>query len=203
MCSSDLDPLTRSGLGQGGLSVPCDLADDFGQELLIGSAFPSHTWSIAPTLRFLQNRLEVFALAEGRYGTWRYCLDCAQRSGLTGDQNARGSWLETDPELVAGQTFNDDRYQGRFDASFWRVREIGARYQIPQSISGNLGMDRASISVSATNLWTVWRRQWRDRAGIRIPDPETSQGQSVNGGQTSSNGIPPLTAYNISLRLSF
>ncbi len=154
------DPLTPFGLTRGGPSVPCDIVDEADHVMFLGGSFPTYTWSLAPTLRFLQNQLEVFGLFEGQYGRWLACLDCGDRSGLTGEQNSFQGWVQTDPVYQAAQDFNDDRWQGRFKADFWMLREIGARYQLPQSIVGNLGMDRASIAISGNTLWPLWRKLW-------------------------------------------
>ncbi len=196
------DPLTPFGLTRGGPSVPCDVSDDADHVMFLGSSFPTYTWSLAPTLRFLQNQLEVFGLFEGQYGRWLACLDCGSRSGTTGTQNARLGWTQEDPVYQAAQSFNDDRWQGRFKADFWKLREIGARYQLPQSLAGSIGMDRASLAISANNLWTVWRRQWKDRSGTRIPDVETTAEFSAEPNFSSGN-FPSLSSWSIVLRASF
>jgi hypothetical protein len=55
--------------------------------------------------------------------------------------------------------FADRTIQWLFDADFWKLREIGASYDLPQSITQRAGADRASISVSARELGTLWRAQ--------------------------------------------
>jgi len=66
-----------------------------------------------------------------------------------------------------------------------------------------LGIDRASISISATNLWTIWRKSWRDFANIRIPGVETVSAFSNEPNFTFGGQLPGMAAYNINLRVSF
>ena len=202
------DPLTPGGQTRGGPSVPCSVVNRADQKMFLGAAYPSYTWSIAPTLRFLQNRLEVFALFEGQYGRWlaNNAVRNQSRRLFDNDENARRAWTWDDPVYEAGQDWNDERYQGKFRGDFWKMRELGARYQLPQSIAGSLGMDRASIAVSGNNLWTVWRKQWKDRSGVRIHDVEGAPPGSANPVESGSGfggSFPTLSSWSIVLRASF
>jgi hypothetical protein len=97
---------------------------------------------------------------------------------------------------------DDDRYQGRFDASFWRLREISARYQLPSSLVSRTGADRASVSLSARNLWFLWRRQKEDLGGSWISDPENvgALSQAPNIGLQQ---VPSISSFALTLRVSF
>ena len=53
----------------------------------------------------------------------------------------------------------DDRYVvDRYDATFWKMREMSLRYQLPRSLVERVGVDRASVSLSGRNLFFFWRR---------------------------------------------
>jgi hypothetical protein len=74
------------------------------------------------------------------------------------------------------------------------------RYQLPSSLVESVRVDRASLSVSARNLWYLWRKQ-RDVAGVNIPSPEIANPSSE--GSFSLFQWPPLTTFDVSLRISF
>jgi hypothetical protein len=198
------DPLSIEGLSVGGPSVPCAVEAANDQQLMWAAAFPAFTWSIAPTFRFLQNQLEVYSLIEGQYGRWLANIDVDQQSSTGGTRyNARQSWLRNQATFIGARSIADDeRWTGRYSADFWKVREIGARYQVPQSVVGSLGVDRASIAFSASNMITIWRRQWRDRAGVRLPDVE-SVSQFSGEPNFSLQNAPSYAAYSFVLRVSF
>ena len=197
------DPLSRDGLAVGGPSVPCAFSRARGRTLMWGAAFPSYTWSVAPTVRFLQNQLEVFALVEGQYGRWLADLSADSRSGSGRSNNNRGNWTRDDAIFLGARNIADDeRWTGRYSSDFWKVREVGFRYQIPQSVVSSMGVDRASLSFSGSNLFTLWRATWKDRAGVRIPDVETV---SPFSGEPNFNTqeFPAIAAYSFVLRVNF
>ena len=206
MCDSG-DPNSPQGLAPGGPSRPCAdvIAQDNEGKLMAGPAFPTYTWSVAPTLRFLDNSLELFALAEGQYGRWLANRDLDLRSSgfsFVPAHNSRQSMLRDDTMWEAARQFDDERYHGKFDASFWRLREVGLRYQLPRSLVERTGGDRASISISGRNLWTIWRRTGKDLSGVRIPDPESVLG--LSGKPTLSfQNLPSLSSFSVVLRVSF
>jgi TonB-linked SusC/RagA family outer membrane protein len=195
-----------AGLYPGGASVPCDSAIDAEQTLFIGRGFAPYSWTIAPTMRFLNNTLEVTALAQGQYGRWYADLDAAGRAsdGLIGalQGNARVANTRDDPMWQVGQVVNDDHYQGRFDASFWRLREISVRYQLPRSILETVGVDRASLGLSARNLWYLWRRQDHDRGGSYLVDPE-NVGALSQAPNVQLQQVPGTQSWAVTLRVAF
>jgi hypothetical protein len=198
------DPLSDDGLALGGPSVPCNVSAGADQQLMWGPAFPTYTWSIAPTLRFFQNSLEVFGLVEGQYGRWLADLGSDFRSNALIDtnNNAQG-WLRTDATYLGARVIADDeRWTGRYSADFWKLREIGARYQLPQSVVSSLGVDRASISFAASNIFTIWRRTWRDRSGVRISSVENVSAFSAEP-NFAVNELPAIAAYSFTLRVRF
>jgi len=195
-----------SGLFPGGPSVPCEQAIAANQELMIGRGFAPYSWTVAPAVRFLNNTLEVTALIQGQYGRWFDDGDAASRTnnGFVGglQANSRAAQVMTDPYWLVGQIVNDDHYQGRFDASFWRLREVSARYQLPRSVVDRVGVDRASIAVSARNLWFLWRRQTEDYGGSHISDPENVGALSYSP-NIGLQQVPAISSFAVTLRVAF
>jgi TonB-linked SusC/RagA family outer membrane protein len=183
------------GYKAGGTPTPC--ADIANQNILLGRAFARTTFRVAPRLSLLDNSLQIFALAEGQYG----------REGQANDKewshiynNTQVSRLENDPVWVYGDRISDDTKREIYDADFWKLREVGARYNLPESVIGGLPIERASLAVSARNLWTIWVKQ-QEIYGARVTDPE--YGTPTLGGTGNFWEVPPLTSLNATLRVTF
>ncbi len=182
----------------GGETIPCSEYSDAG--LLLGPAFPNYSFAVGPTLT-IGNSLQVFALAEGQFGRWIASTDANYACRFY--FNCLANVLKDDPMFRAGiSNFIDDRYNGRYSADFWKLRQLGVRYTIPQSLVGRFGADRASISVSGNNLVTLWQRTKTDLAGNPIYDPE----YSINGDQPQQTALwemPGIASVNASIRVTF
>jgi len=196
---ADINP-DGPNIMQGGPSGPCSQYTDAG--LLLGPSYPNYSFAVSPTVTVFQD-LQVFAVAEGQYGRWIASVDAdfacrAYRNCLKGVER-------TDPLFLAGTSTSgayDDRYNGRFAADFWRLRQIGARYNLPQDLVGRIGADRASLSVSASNVWLIWQKQKTALSGNSIYDPELS----INGNDPSNTALweqPGMASMNAQLRISF
>jgi hypothetical protein len=153
--------------------------------------------SVAPRLRFLDDRLQVFALAEGQYGRWS---DATDKEWSHAYQNSSASRLQDDPAWVYGWVVGDDTRRNLFDAAFWRVREIGARYTLPAAWVGRTGAERASVSLSARNPWIIWQAQKR-LGGAVITDPEL--GTPTLDGNRSFYETPSGASVSLTLRVTF
>ncbi|MQA89265.1 MAG: TonB-dependent receptor [Gemmatimonas sp.] len=183
----------------GGDAVPCSEIPD--QQLYVGRGFATHTFSVAPTIGLFGNQLQIFALAEGQYG--RTNLDNAHAWGHFYN-NSKIAQLENDALWVASDRLNEtgvDHAKTIYDASFWKLRDVGARYNLPQSIVQRTGADRVSLAISGRNLWTIWRAQ-EEIWGHAITDPEFGD-PTVQGGGGNFYSIPPLSSVNATLRVSF
>ena len=182
----------------GGETIPCSEYNEEG--ILLGPAYPNYSFHIGPTLT-LFNDLQVFALAEGQYGRWSASTDANYACRYY--RNCLAGVVRNDPLFLAGTSNNiDDRYNGRYLADFWKLRQIGFRYSIPQSVMGRFGADRASLSLSANNLVTLWQRNDSDLTGNPIYDPE----YAINGNDPQATALwemPGIAAVNASLRVSF
>jgi hypothetical protein len=198
MCDSGISdgPFPGNVLRPGGTPVACNITDVDMQEridnLLYGIEYPTYTFNVAPTVT-LFNNLQIFANAEGQYGRWQYNIETAYGNIY---RNTLASWLKDDPIYLAGSLFGpqpDRRYYGMVSADYWKLRELGMRYQLPQSLLGG-AVDRASISVTGRDLFMLWQRTDVDLAGSKIYDVE----------QTSTNiwAFPNVSRIDVTLRVT-
>ena len=189
------------GWEPGGPIVPCDETRD--RTLLQGPEFSPWTWSGNATVSWRD--LQVFAMVDAEHGRWLNDFNISCRHDYCGFPNSRASMLRDDPVFVESSLLvfrhpADSRRWADYDASYVRLREIGARYQLPSSVTGLAGAERASLSVSARNLWYLWRKT-DDVSGVPIPSPEIANPQSE--GAFSLFQWPPLTTFEATLRVSF
>lgn len=182
----------------GGEVVPCSEYD--GPGILLGPSYPNYSFTVAPTVTLYQN-LQLFALAEGRYGRWSASVDAQFACGVY--RSCRQALLRDDPLFVAGTTlYDDDRYQGRFPADFWKLRRIGLRYTLPESLVTRFGADRASFSLSGSNLFMIWQKTETDSAGQSIYDPE----YAINGDDPEAIALwemPSIASLAATIRVTF
>jgi hypothetical protein len=185
----------KYGLVAGGTGVPCQTIPN--RNVIMGRAFATHTFSVAPRVGLFGDRLHLFAVAEGQYGRLRNSND---REYSHVYANSLVSRLQNDPEWVFGFAVGDDTKRSLYDADFWKLREIGARLSIPESVTRAVGAQRASLSFSARNLLTIWQAQKRIY-GVPITDPE--YGSPSLDGDSNYYETPPLTNVSITLRVTF
>ena len=180
----------------GGLAEPC--ADIPNKNLVLGPGFATHTFRIAPRLSLLDNALQISAMAEGQYGRW------SDENGLEWGHryhNTLAARLLTDARFAYGSQIDDRTVRRLYANDFWKLREISVRYRLPESIVARSGAQRASIAVSARNLYTLYRSQTTISGG-QIADPEYGN-NNVNGADTNYWEIPPLASINMTLRVTF
>ena len=104
--------------------------------------------------------------------------------------------------LRYGDPGRDPRTQLFFKGGFWKVRELGARIAVPESLAGRIGSDRASVSVSGNNLSNLWREQ-EYIFGQHVSDPEFgSAGQVGSGGAANWFTSPPMSSVSVTLNAS-
>lgn len=191
----------RRGNLRGGEPVLCSTVPEL--QLLYGPSVPPWTFTLAPTLTLFSN-LQLFLLAEGQYGGWFADI---QTEYAHRNFNTYKSLCKCDPIYEAAQNgaFDDERYNGRVEARFWKAREFGFRYNLPPSLLQRFGPDRASISVSARNWWTIWNGTKTDLGGGVIADPESrAQASGQTGGTlTNTYAVPGIANISASLRVTF
>lgn len=193
----------KRGLEPGGESVPCSSLSASADRLVIGHRFPSHTWAVDASVSLGQS-LQVFALAQGEHGrqgqttnVWCRFAGCFN--------NARVANLRDDPIYVESEVFrlvhpNDRTLVSLYDASFWKLRQVGARYQLPANLAQRMRVDRAAISASGNNLWTIWVAEKYILEDVPIPDPEL---QSVSGLGSDLGAMPGTASFTVRLDLTF
>ncbi|MSR36426.1 MAG: SusC/RagA family TonB-linked outer membrane protein [Gemmatimonadetes bacterium] len=183
----------KHGLVRGGDAVDCQSKD--AERILFGRGFYTYRFSVTPTFSLFENALTLHVMADGAHG---------KKSQNTRDAGARynnyyQSRCECDPFWVAGDRYATPQVWGFHDAGFWKLREIGLRANLPSSLIGRLGADRASLSVSARELANLWVAQ-ADNWGAHIADPEESR---IGDGEANYRVMPPLSRLSAELRLTF
>jgi hypothetical protein len=194
------DPnVLRYALFPGGALEQCGNAVD--KNVYAGRGFATHTFSVSPRITMLEGDLQVYALAEGQYGR------VGDDSGHLWGHNYRNSavsrvqddalWIASD--LSTGTACNF--HNCYFDQDFWKIREVGLRYNLPQSIIGVTGAQRASLAFSARNPYTLWQAQKRI-AGHVVTDPENGNPNNITGGG-NFYAQPPISSVSMTLRVTF
>ncbi len=184
----------------GGDPIPCKDYNEDG--MLLGPSYPKYSFHIAPTLTVFQD-LQIFALADGQYGRWIASVDANYACRYY--RSCRNSVTRNDPFFLAatsGAGALDDRYNGRFQADFWKLRQIGARYTLPAGLVGAMGAERASFSVAANNLLMIWQKNKRDLSGNKLYDPEYARNSSTPS-QTGLWELPSMASLSATLRVTF
>ena len=187
---------SQYGLVQGGTPIACQKVGQVNQ--LVGRAFYTYKFSAAPSIGLLNNNLSLTALVDGAYGMTNFETNA---SGHSYD-NSYLSRCECDPFWVAADRlggFVPSNDRALFDASYWKLRELGARYALPSWVAEKIGADRASINVSAREVETLWVAD-HDVAGLPIADPEMGR---PTPGQSNYRAMPPLSNVSVSVRVSF
>jgi TonB-linked SusC/RagA family outer membrane protein len=189
----------KYGVVSGGTPTECLSVPN--RNLYVGRAFATHTFSVAPRIGLLGNSLQIFALAEGQYG--RIGIDNGHQWGHIYN-NSKVARLQDDPVWVAEEllyvTGQFGWHNAYYDADFWKLREVGARYSLPQEWVQRTGAERASLAFSARNLWTIWVAQ-DEIYGHPVSDPEYGTPSLTGGGNYWET--PGLTSLNMTLRVTF
>jgi len=188
---------SKYGRIQGGEAGPCG-----GEQFLFaGRGFVKNSFTVAPRIGFFNDRLQIFALAEGQYGR------VGREDGKAWTHIDGGSQVaiaQDDPVWVAAHRLNGTNSgweKTYFNADFWKLREIGASFTLPESLISGTPAERASIAISARNTWTIWQAQ-KEIYGLRITDPELGNSSSLSG-SGSFWEMPPAASVHATLRMTF
>jgi hypothetical protein len=185
------------GYMEGGPAVPCQQAP---AQILHGRAFDTYKWSVAPRIN-LMNTLMISVLADGAFGRMRHSN---QGCGICyfNDYLQRTS---DDPLSSAEFFYIGGQNMGQFDGDFWKLREVGARWTLPEVFTSRIGADAASLSLAARELWTMWQSQSvvpKQGSGPKLVIEDAEVGR-VNAGQSGWRVVPPSTAFSATLRVTF
>lgn len=176
MCESGpLVPGTKFSRG-GGPAVPCATAP----AVYWGSPNPTFEGGFNATLTLYKN-LQLYSQVDFLGGNTLSSGDI--RASLMSFRNQVSIIQATDPILMAYDILDTRRQPGIINAGFAKLRNVSATYTLtPTQAKRFVGVSRASVTLSAMNLWTIWRAQLGD-FGVRQTDVEVH------------NVADPLTAY--------
>jgi TonB-linked SusC/RagA family outer membrane protein len=107
----------------------------------------------------------------------------------------------TDPILMGYTQQGLWQEAGYMDASFAKLREVAVTYHLPANLLRPFGVTRATLSVGARNLATLWRGQ-KEIFGTEIIDPEVRLTANELGGYFQTV-LPQYTSVVSTLRFTF
>jgi hypothetical protein len=203
---SDADPDVQPepGVFPGGRHVPCSEAA--GLRPIMGRDYYTNTFSIAPTVTLFQD-FRLFATAQGMYGKVGY--DSQVGWGLRYNNGYCTQALQNDPacgEWMAANRdglYRDEWSQWAFDADFWKLREVGLQYEMPESLVARAGATRASFTVAVRDLWTLWRAQETMGRPVTEGFANTPRRHIPDSEYQDLYRLPPLSSVQATLRVSF
>ena len=178
--------------------VPCEEVSG-SEDIWLGPMFDRYVFTVAPQISLLNNSIVIQALAAGHYGQKQSALHAA---GCTLYHDCYGA-KTLDPHWSALNSYRSWPFYDTYDASYWKLRQIGVRYSLPESLISRIGSSRASLSLSADEVAILWRKQEYVLFGWwRVSDPEVKGGNERTAISTWTNGAP-LSSVKAELRLTF
>jgi hypothetical protein len=200
---------SQYGVVMGGAVVPCSQVGNY--LITPGNAYAPYNWSIMPTLTLGQGALTINSKIDGAYGR-----TAGDRLKLWHHRynTAYGSILLDDPLYFAGYQFSGNQWSqmAYYSADFWKLREVGIRYELPEGFAGRFGADRAAIGFSGRELAILW---WRDGGALGLGptspeamgmppsvsvDPEFGRGTLGDAGHRT---LPATSSFHIRLDVTF
>src|SRR5690606_12415977 len=203
----------------GGEIIDCEGAEKNSTKLL-GRFFYSYRFSVGPGLSLLNNILTLTLLIDGAYGKWSNTGKCCYNNdwiNRTWHEPIPMAEIRYDGTYWRGSSGNGGFGNSKlYPADFWKLREIGLRYTLPEPLVSRIGAASASLALSAREVATLWLRQsetsrgfdevGRRIGGMSVPDPEMAggTGSSATGYGTSGfRTLPPNTNLSATLRVIF
>ena len=194
----------QDGVVLGGARVPCQ--DVGGYFILAGPAFHPYTWSVAPRVSLFNNMFQVSALLDGAYGAMKDDDNQLWNDRYNNSYDVRCSCY---PPHVVGNRLRTEFTQGFFEGDFWKLREIGVQYTVPESLVQRIGAERASVGFSAREVAILWMKQntLGVDAGGKSPnprphplDPEVGR---ISSGGSGCRVSPPFTSAHVTINVTF
>jgi hypothetical protein len=179
----------------GGPAVPCLSAP----AVYWGSPLPVWEGAGALSVTVLKN-LQLFGQVDFVGG--HTILSGDVRAAHMSFRNTRAILERTDPILLAYDILDTRRQPGIMNAGFAKLRDLSATYNFPRKWAQAIGTTRASFTLSARNLWTIWVAQRAD-FGHELVDPEIRNNDLT--GQTAYNqeGWPQTKRILATFRVNF
>ena len=192
-----LGPTPQHGRMRGGEPVLCS-EFDASKPVAWGPSFFTTRFSVTPTITLFNGTLQMHALADGGYGKFAPEGDALWAHRY---DNSKVSRTQDDPTFVAWDALGSWDGSSHYDADFWKLREVGIRYLVPESLSSRIGAENASLILSAREVGIIWRRQATTLAGIQLADPEMGYSNNLTGSVQKTT--PPLSRMTVEARVSF
>jgi len=176
---------------------------------IIGKAIPDFVYSLNVELFYRQFDFSVFF-----YGMQNYQVYNHLRAAIEGFSSqdmghnklkayAENYYREDRPSTKyiradINNTNQNDRLSTWFleEGSFLRLKDLQLGYSLPEHINGYLGLSRARVYVSATNLWTLTQYTGRD------PESPTVSSSPLTPGNDSGT-YPVPRSYSIGIQVDF
>jgi TonB-linked SusC/RagA family outer membrane protein len=200
---------SQYGVNMGGEVVPCEQVG--GYLITPGIAYAPYNWSISPTLTLGGGALQINTKFDASYGR-----TAGDRLKLWHHRynSAYGALTMNDPLYYAGYSYAGNQWaQMAYSSSdFWKLREAGVRYELPESVAAHIGAARAAIGFSGRELATLW---WRDGGALGLGpvspkafnmpasvsvDPEFGRPTLGDGGHRT---LPPHTSFHLRIDVTF
>jgi TonB-linked SusC/RagA family outer membrane protein len=198
---------SKYGVVLGGKIVPCD--QTAGYPIVQGNRVSPYNWSIMPTISVGNGALQINAKVDGQYGR---IGDDQIKLWLHRYNTAYGTIGQDDALYYAGYRLNQWQQMQFYEGGFWKLREAGVRYQLPEALAKRFGADRASLGFSGRNLLVLW---WEGGGALGVGDvspeamnmpptvgidPEHGSGVLGHGGLRTS---PTPTSFHLRLDVTF
>ena len=194
--------------GRGG-STLCAGADgrfgtaDDAPDVYLGSPNPKWEGSVSNTFT-LWNRLRIYGMVDFKGGYKKLDGNARVRCAFFGGRCRENFYPDEFSPVIVAQVNSSNNLIDWFieDASFVKLREIAASYQIPDRYVARGGINRATITLAGRNLhaWTDYGK----RGGL---DPEAFFLSGTRGtggqGQWEQTTVPQLAQWLLTVSLGF
>ena len=178
--------------GAGGAAVACSEAPN----VFLGRTTPDLQGGLNATVRLFEN-LRLFGQIDFKRGYRK----------LDGNLRVRCHFFDLCRENYVPEEYDPVRIaqiEGAYpaflinDASFTKLREVSASYELPSAWAGRVGANRLSVSVAGRNLAT-----WTDYGGL---EPEATFHSGTRGGDYTlweQTVLPQLATFVATVELGF
>jgi TonB-linked SusC/RagA family outer membrane protein len=168
----------------------------------LGYAVPRDIVTIQNGFDLLKKKLRINVSMDYKGGfslfnqtTQFYCLN----TNTCSDETLRSTSLDDQARLVAMRFKTPSTTAGYWEnGQFWRLREVGATYTMPQGVASGLRARDASLTLAARNLkvWTAYKGT--------DPEANYNSAQDNTGNvQTDFSTLAPRTYFTARLHLHF
>jgi TonB-dependent starch-binding outer membrane protein SusC len=159
----------------------------------MGPSVPPRELTYSTTLT-LFNNLRVFAMLDYKGGHYQFNVKDWRRD------RARLSWEtvnpEANPDEVAARMFASQTFMHVQPADFLKLRDVSLSYTVPGQFVSDLGISRATLTLSGHNLAVLWTRY----GGA---DPEVNFHGPADFSRVDSWTMPMIRRLSASLRVNF